>query len=384
MLALPHTITSDDFSHCAFTGKVKRFAPMMRSLGYEVFHYGVEGSEADASVDIQVLQRSEWQALRIESLHGLRPGKSLDECRAMLEDETAFVGDLGNVGTVLYKVFNARLAMHLKMHYRSMKTDIICLPFGFAHGAALLGLDAVTVESGIGYPNSFSSYRIFESYSYLHHELGKTGKSPQNYWFVAPNYFDVTAWPLSLTPRVDTVGFLGRICTIKGCAEVVSTAARMPHIRFVICGQGDPTPFLTQPNVVYKAPVRGDERGVFLGSLVACMAPSRFAEPFCGVNVEAQLCGTPVITTHSGAVTETIEHGVTGLLCHTLHDYVHGVTMAVEGKFDRAYISKRAVRLYDMYNVAHKYDYAFKCINDVHNGRNGWLAVTSNIDSLKL
>jgi hypothetical protein len=42
--AIPHTITSPEFSHCAFTGKVLRFAPMMRSRGYEVIHYGVEGS----------------------------------------------------------------------------------------------------------------------------------------------------------------------------------------------------------------------------------------------------------------------------------------------------------------------------------------------------
>ena len=29
--ALAHTITTDEFSHCAFTGKVLRFAPMVSS-----------------------------------------------------------------------------------------------------------------------------------------------------------------------------------------------------------------------------------------------------------------------------------------------------------------------------------------------------------------
>ena len=46
--AIPHTITSAAYSHCAFTGKVLRFPRMMMSVGYEVYHYGVEGSETDA------------------------------------------------------------------------------------------------------------------------------------------------------------------------------------------------------------------------------------------------------------------------------------------------------------------------------------------------
>ena len=382
MLALPHTITSDEYSHCAFTGKVKRFAPMMRSVGDEVFHYGREGSETGASRDIEVLKRDEWNLLRLASYKGLHPDMSVADCEAALAAPASFIGDLGNLNTILYKVFNERLRPLLKQHYRSDITDIVCLPFGRTHDFALEGLNPVAVESGIGYPDSYRGYRVFESYAYLHHQLGNSKEGPQNYWFVVPNYFNSTSWPLCLSPKVDTVGFLGRLNSIKGCFEVASIAARMPHLRFVICGQGDPTPFLTEPNIFYKAPLHGDERGEYLGSLVACVAPSRFTEPFCGVAVEAQLCGTPVITTHCGAQTETVEQGVTGLLCHTLHDYVVGVTMATKGLFNRTYIRDRAVKLYDMYNVAREYDYVFKCINDVHNGRTGWTATSSNFEHL--
>ena len=58
--AIPLTITSPEFSHCAFTGKVLRFAPMMRSRGYEVIHYGVQGSES-GGVDVDLLTREEWE-----------------------------------------------------------------------------------------------------------------------------------------------------------------------------------------------------------------------------------------------------------------------------------------------------------------------------------
>ena len=59
ILAIPYTITNDEYSHDAFTGKVQRFSPMMRSRGYEVYHYGVEGSESNATKDIQLLTKDE-------------------------------------------------------------------------------------------------------------------------------------------------------------------------------------------------------------------------------------------------------------------------------------------------------------------------------------
>ena len=45
MPAIPHTITTNEYSHFAFTGKVLRFAPMMISRGFEVYHYGIETSK---------------------------------------------------------------------------------------------------------------------------------------------------------------------------------------------------------------------------------------------------------------------------------------------------------------------------------------------------
>jgi len=140
---------------------------------------------------------------------------------------------------------------------------------------------------------------------------------------------------------------------------------------------------LKHPNIVYKPPVSGTDRGEYLGSLQALIAPTLFTEPFCGVAVEAQLCGTPVMTTDYGAQTETVENFKTGVLCHTLQDYVVGVQLAVNGKFDRNYIRERAVSKYDMFNVGKKYEYAFKSIMDIHNGKNGWYSPDSHIMCLE-
>jgi glycosyltransferase involved in cell wall biosynthesis len=214
----------------------------------------------------------------------------------------------------------------------------------------------------------------------MHTQLGKENKWGQNYWFVVPNYFDVNAWPLSLTPHVDTVGFFGRVYSGKGCAVVSAIAKRFPHVRFILCGQGDAKPFMTEPNVHYKPPIYGEERSKYLGSLQALVAPTQFIEPFCGAAVECQLCGTPAITVDFGAQTETIENFKTGLRCHTLQDFCVGVQMALDGKFDREYIRERAVKLYGMEEVGKKYEYTFKSIMDIHNGKNGWYSPDSYID----
>lgn len=55
-----------------------------------------------------------------------------------------------------------------------------------------------------------------------------------------------------------------------------------------------------------------DEKRQFLGNAYATIVPSIFNEPFGMVTIESFACGTPVVATNSGALSEVIEHGVTG------------------------------------------------------------------------
>ena len=380
MPAIPHTITTNEYSHCAFTGKVLRFAPMMISRGFEVYHYGIETSKPNATKNIELLTKDEWTKLRFDSYKFLYPELTEDEIKIKLNDTKSFIGDLGNIGTPLYTEFNNRFRTAIQENYRSNKTDIVCLPFGASVEPAIKGLNYLCVETGIGYPNSYKDFRIFESYCKLHITMEKDKKPCQHYWFVIPNYYDIVEWPLSLNPDKNQVGYFGRICDIKGCNIIVEIAKQFPQLIFILCGQGDPTKYLIRPNIIYNPPIHGLERGIFLGSLIA---PSMYLEPFCGVNVEAQLCGTPVITNDCGAFVETIEPFKTGMLCHTLADYYAAIQMAIDNKFDRKYINERATRLYDMYNVGKKYEYAFKTMLDVYNGKNGFYSLDTYIDLLE-
>jgi glycosyltransferase involved in cell wall biosynthesis len=383
LLAIPHTITSDEFSHCAFTGKVQRFSMMMISRGFEVYHYGVETSESRATEDIILLTKEEWNDLRIKSLMTLKPEfATIEKSADYINNKSNFIGELANVETELYKVFNERARLEIEKNYRDVKSDIVCLPFGIAHASAVIGKNYVVVETGIGYSGSYKNYRIFESYAWLNNTLGNEKKPPQNYWFVIPNYYNTLEFHLNLKPE-KIIGFFGRISETKGCHIISEIAKHFSTTQFILCGQGDPTPFLTSGNIKYKEPIYGSQRSEYLGSLTAIITPSQYLEPFCGVNVEAQLCGTPVISVDSGGFAETIEPFKTGLLCHSLADFCYAIDLALKGFFDRQYIYDRAVKKYDMYEIAKQYEYVFKSIQEIHNGNNGWYSSNSFMSLLQ-
>ena len=383
MPAIPHTLVTDEFSHFAFTGKILRFAPMMISRGFEVYYYGIGNTGPTATKNIDLLTKDEWQDLRIQSYRYLHGDVSSEQIKLVLSDKKRFVADLAFWNTPLYKEFNSRFKKALEQNYRSTATDIVCLPHSQSHEDAIKDLNVVAVESGVGYNNSYKDFRIFESYSVLHQTLSRENKFCQHYWFVIPMYYNISEWPLNLSPTKQ-IGFLGRIGYNKGCDIFKAIAKKFPHIEFIICGQGDATPYTTDdvPNITYKSPIEGLERGVFLGNLTALIAPSMYAEPFGSISAEAQLCGTPVISNDFGAFVETVEPFKTGMLCHTLADFCLAVQMALDGKFDRQYISDRATKLYDMYNVGKKFEYAFKTYIDRSNGKNGWYSPDTYIELL--
>jgi len=380
---IPYTITRDEYSHDAFTNKVKLFSPMMRSAGFEVYHYGIETSESNATNQIDIMTKEEWTELRIKTWQFVDNSLTYEAAKERNSDPTQMISQLSNWSSPLTKEFNLRFRDNLIKNYRSNTTDIVCIPLARTYQDALDKLNYVTVEFGIGYSGSYLNYRIFETYSWMSRTLGVEDKQPQNYWFVIPHAFNTKEFKLSLKPEPKRVGFLGRITNLKGCGIIKEIAKQFPNIEFVLCGQGDYKSYIDLPNIVYKPPIHGSERSEYLGSCVAFLHLAKYLEPFgCGP-VEAQLCGTPVICSDWGGMVETVEQGTTGLRGHTLADYCHGVQMALDGKFDRQYIRDRAVRLYDMYNVAKQYEYVFRTILDVHiPGKGGWYSANTHIRSL--
>lgn len=372
ILGLPHTQTTNEYSHCAYTGKIKRFSPMMRAVGYDVIHYGVEGADSGATKQVDVLSYNEWMDILRRMARTIWPDRTEEE----LLSKKDFFQDFVRPDSELYRTFNKKLEYHLIQNYE--EGDIICLPFGYAHEDALSKhfQNAIKVETGIGYEHSYQKYRIFESYAWYHYVAGKQNMFYGNdYWFVIPNYYDLSEWSFNEYPK-KYVAYMGRLIDTKGLSVFAEMAKARPDMDFIMCGQGDPTPWMVAPNIKYEEPKHGTERSEFLGNATALFSGTRYIEPFGGVAVEAQLCGTPVLGSGFSCFTETIEHGVTGYNCHTLGDFLVGLEAIETGKIGRLYTRLRATSLYGMYQVAPLYDAAFKQILDVH-GEGGWFKPVS-------
>ena len=351
-LSIPHTVTCPDFSHCAFTMKAYKFARMLVPQGIEVIHYGVEGADSGATADVVLMSQDEHQELLGHPYdHGGR-----------------FYGEDAQEGSAVYRQWNLYARDELKE--RVAPGDIICLPFGHAHAAAIRDLPilkhgAGAVESGIGYFDCLLPWRIYESEAVRHATMGKDGRygvheSSARLEYVVPNSYDVADWPEGTGG--DAVVFLGRITEGKGIRLLLDLARLRPDVPFRIAGQGDISAFGDIPPNVEVLPPLNAERAAYLGNARAIIVPSRYVEPFAGVAVEAQLCGTPVIASNFGAFTETVEQGVTGYRCQTTAEWLAAID-AVQG-LDRAAIRARAQRLYSLEAVGTMYAQVFPVLSD--------------------
>lgn len=368
LLGIPHTVTHRDWSHCAFTGKVLRMASMLRPYGLHVTHYGVAGSTSGADTDVVLMDQDEHQAL-LEHPY---------------EHGTALYGRDAVDGSELYRQWNLYARDELKE--RVAPGDLILLPFGHAHAAAVRGLPVLAagagaIESGIGYFDTLLPWRIYESFAVRHAAMAKEGRygvslDSSRLEFVVPNYYDGADWPAQTRPNAHgPVVFLGRLTEAKGLPIVLDVARARPDVPFLIAGQGDIDAFGPLPSNVSYLGVLGTERAAVLGSARAIIAPSRYIEPFAGAVVEAALCGTPAITSDFGAFAETVQHGITGIRCQTVRQFASALDSVTGLSRDR--VAKRARRLYTLEPVGRLYADAFAVCGDrLSNGgmfpHSGW------------
>lgn len=363
-----HTEPNSNYSHCAFTGKAERLVEMMAAQGYRVVEYsnGVSDSAKFASVRHEILSGEELADLRAQQLK--KDGTTGD-----------FWANYSIIGGFAHSKFCERLKPALA---REMgQTDIVCHVFGHCH-QDLVSMGGIHVETGIGYSHVWAPFKIFETYAWLHYHQGKAGGSGTSYEWVVPNYYRTEEWPTNLDPEGYLL-FAGRVGACKGLATIVEIINKT-GLPVKVAGQGaiDEWRGMIRPEMrnllEHVGIVNGTERAKLYGNAKAIICPSAFVEPFCGVSAEAMMTGTPVISVHYGAFSETVEHGKTGFRCRTLNDYVEAIGRA--GDLDRKYIADRAKRMFSLETCGKKYDAAFRQIHDIHAG-GGWYTCPHELDA---
>ncbi len=337
IVSLPHTSTTWEFSWCAYSMKALKLARMMDKLGYVVNLYASTESDFPNTIPCVLapptakVTEPEWSPKYFEAMNN----------RAIYE---------------MQKTIQPR--------------DLILLTTGFPQKIISDAFpNNMAVEYGVGYEGTFSPFKVFESYAWMHTSYGYRGHGPglnsmnlqgNFYDCVIPNYFEVDQFPEG-DGSGDYLFYIGRLIDLKGVNIAVETAKRT-GLRLVVAGQGTPP-----EGCQYKGVVGPEERSALMGNARAVLVPSLYLEPFGGVCVESQICGTPVITTDWGAFPETVEQGRTGFRCRTPAEFDAAVTDVLT--LDRKYIRDRAISKYSTDAIAPLYDTYFQRLMDLYEGQ---------------
>lgn len=368
VVSVPYTQTNQAHSACVFTMKVMHFVQMMMSLGHTVYHYGVEGSDVECTERVTLLTKREQIAF-------FGPPKTDVLYNVDWSGEAPY-----------WQVFNTRAGEEIKK--RGNKGDFVCLISGTLNKpiANAVGPDLLSVEFGIGYNGTFAKYRVFESYAQMHKIwTAEGGKDPNGKFYdcVIPNYFDPAEYPPA--KKEDFFLYMGRLIQRKGVGIAVE-ATRAIGAKLILAGHAPnsgpikvskgriecPDGMVYQGNhLEFVGFATGKKRTNLLARAKAIFVPSLYVEPFGAVAVEAQMAGTPAITTDWGAFPETVENGVTGFRCRTLQDFVDAARKA--GSLDPKIVRETAIERYSMDNVRWQYERYFNQLADLWD--RGWATV---------
>ncbi len=153
----------------------------------------------------------------------------------------------------------------------------------------------ITFEWSVGYEGIISQlHHCFESEAWRHHLYGKYGINDGRFFdTVIPNSFESKDFMVK-ADKEDYILFISRQIPRKGTAIVEEIAK---HHKVLVAGQGE----ARIPGTEYIGVIRRKEKMEYLANAKALIQPTLYIGPFEGTAVEAQLSGTPVITTDFGA-----------------------------------------------------------------------------------
>jgi len=356
ILGLPHTVTSPEYTVCAYTQKVLKFGKMMKARGHTIIHYGHADSVLDCDEHVTVTTNAD-----LEIAYG-----NYDWRKNFFKYETD-----DHAYQTFYKNAITEVAL------RKQPRDFI-LPFWGSGVRPVCDAhpDMICVEPGIGYAGGhFAQWRIFESYA-IRSAIGgaeSVGQCKESWYHaVIPNYFDPAEFTYS-AEKDDYFLFLGRVYSGKG-ADVAYQVCKEIGAKLIYAGQGTLADMgLPEiPGQIQHVGYAGlEKRKQLLSGAKGFFLPSAYNEPFGGAAVEAMISGTPVITSDWGAFPEYVIQGKTGFRCRSFDHFCWAARNieAIKPIDCRNY----AMDNYSMDRIALMYEEYFQMVMDVYTGA-GWYA----------
>ena len=253
-------------------------------------------------------------------------------------------------GNAWHRLYNQRLNRQLARHIDTAmeKPQLIASLYGASQsGIGNFGLPVV--EPMVGYDHCWAPYRAFPSYAQqniIYAMQPNTTWDTRYFDAVIPHFVAAEDYFVHWHPQ-DYLLYLGRDASDKGI-ELARRAALDSGLELKLVHNG----------------VHGREKALLLSQARAVLMPTLYPEPFGYVAIEAQMCGTPVITTDWGAFPETVINGKTGFRCRTAADFAMAIERAP--KLDRLLIRKSAIDRFSLEKIAPHFERYFLFIWNVH------------------
>lgn len=286
-------------NHVAFIPLAVNLCKMIKDAGHELIVYAPHGSDVACDEFVEVVSKD-----GLERYNDLPASTRFYEYSIDLE---------------VWQEFNKNCELRLKERHR--KGDIVIL----SSSPSLYPFikDYLYVEALCGYEGVGETNRIFPSNAWMHYILGKKNEMPK--WFdrVIPHFLNKNDFDFNPSPD-DYYLFVGRLNLDKGLALAVDICKKS-NKKLIVAGKwlvGANLHLLDGDNLHFFGIANEQERLHLMRNAKALIAPTFYTEPFGMVLIEANACGTPVITTDWGAFPEIVSDGINGYKCHLERDFI--------------------------------------------------------------
>jgi glycosyltransferase involved in cell wall biosynthesis len=374
MVGLYHLPAKKKYLPCAFTQKIVKLASMLKSLGHTVIFYGAEGSELEADEIVITHTLKDIRDSYGDGDNRFEIGYDWTKGKTFRFDEVEPLSEV-------HKKWIANTITEINK--RKKDGDFLLQPQGGKSWRQISEAVNIplTCETGIGYHETHARFRAFESNSvrsFIHGmEYGKNksvnydGKMTDR---VIPNYWEDSDYTDDLLklPKEDYFLYIGRTIPKKGI-KIAQRVSQKLGKKLKIVGQ------LTEGFDLEGAEYLGvindpKTKTELIAKALAVFTPSTYLEPFAGTSVEAQLCGTPALTTDFGVFPETINN-VHSYRCNTFKDFVRKAKWCITASSNSHYRKrvKENANKYLTSNVKFMYqewfNYLYKFVDKVMKTR---------------